>query len=71
MQLWCQKYQDEVYILPNLEDLKFYQPQVKNALRILNISIPLYGVLIDQENQNSWVRKTKQWKRSITKRKRL
>ena len=51
LQIWCQQIQDEVYMLPNLEDLNFHQPQIKNALQILNIDIPLYWALIQKENE--------------------
>ena len=51
MQLWCKAFQNEVYCLPNLESLHFYQPEVKKALQILNVNYPLYSFLIDKENE--------------------
>ena len=36
MQIQCDIVTAEAYALPNLEYLNFFQPQVKNALKILN-----------------------------------
>ena len=33
MQIWCHHFQDEIYTFPNLEDLNFFQPQIKRALQ--------------------------------------
>ena len=57
MQIWCHHFQEEVYTFPNLEDLHFFQPQIKNALKILNIVFnsffnienPFYLFLVNQE----------------------
>lgn len=49
MQIWCHHFQEEVYTFPNLEDLHFFQPQIKNALKILNVENPFYLFLVNQE----------------------
>ena len=51
MQIWCDTVSTETYALPNLEYLNFFQPQVKNALKILNVDEPLYGAFIEIENE--------------------
>ena len=40
IQLWCSFFEQEVYVLPNPEKLHFYEPNVKNALQILNVKEP-------------------------------
>ena len=52
MQIWCVN-EEEAYTFPNLKDLHFYQnqPQLKNALKILNAHMPLYKLIIQKENE--------------------
>ena len=51
MQIQCDIVTAEAYALPNLEYLNFFQPQVKNALKILKFDEPLYGAFIELENE--------------------
>ena len=51
MQIQCDIVTAEAYALPNLEYLNFFQPQTKNALKILNEDEPLYGAFIEMENE--------------------
>ena len=51
MQIQCDIVTAEAYALPNLEYLNFFQPQVKNALKILKLDEPLYGAFIELENE--------------------
>ncbi len=51
MQIWCHHFQDEIYTFPNLEDLNFFQPQIKRALQILNVENPFYSFLVNQEKK--------------------
>ena len=51
MQIWCDHFNIEIYSLPNLEDMHFFQSEVKNALQILNVEIPFFSALIQQENE--------------------
>lgn len=51
LQIWCQSFQEEIYSLPNLENLYFFQPQIKTALQYLNVDIPLYSLYIYQEKE--------------------
>ena len=51
MQIQCHHFQDEIYTFPNLEDLNFFQPQIKRALQILNVENPFYSFLVNQEKK--------------------
>ena len=51
MQIWCDTISAETNALPNLEYLNFFQPQAKNALKILKVDEPLYGAFIEMENE--------------------
>lgn len=51
MQIQCDIVTAEAYALPNLEYLNFFQPQLKNALKILKLDEPLYGAFIELENE--------------------
>ena len=51
MQIWCDKVITETYALPNLKYLNFFQPQVKNTLKIFYVDEPLYGAFIELENE--------------------
>ena len=51
MQIWCDTISAETNALPNLEYLNFFQPQVKNALKILKLDEPLFGAFIELENE--------------------
>ena len=51
MQILCDKVITETYALPNLKYLNFFQPQVKNTLKIFYVDEPLYGAFIEIENE--------------------
>ena len=51
MQIQCDIVTAEAYALPNLEYLNFFQPQVKNTLKIFYVDEPLYGAFIEIENE--------------------
>ena len=51
IQIWCHHFHDEIYTFPNLEDLNFFQPQIKRALQILNVENPFYSFLVNQEKK--------------------
>ena len=51
MQIWCERVDTEAYAFPNLEDIYFFQPKVKDSLRILNVEEPFYNLMILRENE--------------------
>lgn len=49
--LWCKEFEKGLYILPNLDKIKFYQDEVKDALMILSHQDPMFRIYV-QETEN-------------------
>lgn len=48
--IWCDKKDDkELFFFPNLEEMNFYQEEVKKALIILSHHDPLYQIYVKEE----------------------
>lgn len=50
MSIWCeQKDNKELFYFPNLDEMIFYQEEVKNALTILSHQDPMYQIYVKEE----------------------
>lgn len=49
MSLWCKEIEKGLFVLPNLDKIKFYQEEVKDALIILSHQGPMFRMYIQEE----------------------